>query len=54
MTDTPLTLPLDARDSTLSELEPLELVRGHMPKWLVNATPDAIKALNTAMAQSRD
>lgn len=24
-----------------------------MPKWLVNATPDAIKALNTAMAQSR-
>lgn len=53
MTDTPLTLPLDARDSTLSELEPLELVRGHMPKWLVNATPDAIKALNTAMAQSR-
>ena len=53
MTDTLATLPLDARDSTLSDLQPLELVRGHMPKWLLNAPANTLKALNTAMAQSR-
>lgn len=53
MTDTPATLALDARDATLSDLEPLELVRGHLPKWLVDAPADIIKALDTAMAQSR-
>lgn len=45
--------PLNARESTLSDLEPLELVRSHMPKWLLEATPEVIAALNTAMSQSR-
>lgn len=53
MTETPATLALDARDATLSDLEPLELVRGHLPKWLVDAPAEIIKALDAAMAQSR-
>ncbi len=46
---------LDARDNTLSDLEPAELVLGHMPKWLVStrATPKIIEALNKAMEVSR-
>lgn len=53
MTDFLKRSPLDARDETLSELEPLELVRSHMPKWLLKATPEMIKTLNASMAQSR-
>lgn len=45
--------PLNARDATLSDLEPLELVYSHMPKWLLNAEPGVIDALNASMAQSR-
>ena len=45
--------PLDARQSTLSDLEPLELVHSHMPTWLLDASPDIIAALNGAMAKSR-
>ena len=44
---------LDARQSTLSDLEPLELVRSHMPRWLLDASPAQIDALNASMAQSR-
>lgn len=53
MTDPHLYPPLDARNSTLSDLEPLELVHSHMPKWLLQASPEVITALNDAMAQSR-
>lgn len=49
----PDTLPLDARESTFSDLEPLEMVYSHMPRWLLDAPPDIIQALNGAMAQSR-
>lgn len=45
---------LDSRQSTLSDLEPLELVHSHMPKWLLGASPLHIDALNISMAQSRD
>lgn len=45
--------PLDARDTTLSDLEPLELVHSHMPKWLVGADPQVIADMNVAMARSR-
>ena len=45
--------PLDARDTTLSDLEPLELVRSHMPKWLLGADPQIIAAMNASMASSR-
>jgi hypothetical protein len=44
---------LDARQSTFSDLEPLELVHSHMPRWLLDAPPGIIDALNAAMAQSR-
>ncbi|MFP3514969.1 DUF6543 domain-containing protein [Pseudomonas sp. SIMBA_077] len=44
---------LSARDETLSDLEPLELVRSHMPKWLLKASAEMIQALNASMAQSR-
>ena len=44
---------LNARHSTLSDLEPLELVYSHMPKWLLDAEPGVIDALNASMAQSR-
>lgn len=55
MTHTNKRLLLDARDNTLSDLEPTELVLSHMPKWLVStrATPQIIKALNKAMEVSR-
>lgn len=49
----PQKLPLDARSSTFSDLEPLELAFSHMPKWLVDADPHIITELNEAMAQSR-
>ena len=45
--------PLDARQSTLSDLEPLELVHTHMPRWLLDASPEIITAMNDAMARSR-
>ncbi len=45
--------PLDARDTTLSDLEPLELVHSHMPKWLLGADPQVIAAMNASMASSR-
>lgn len=45
--------PLDARRSTLSDLEPLELAYSHMPGWLLDAPPDTIAALSGSMAQSR-
>lgn len=44
---------LNARDTTLSDLEPLELVHGHMPKWLLGADPQIITALDASMAHSR-
>lgn len=47
------TPPLNARDTTLSDLEPLELVHGHMPKWLLGADPQIITALDASMAHSR-
>ena len=53
MTRTDRYPPLEARQSTLSDLEPLELVQSHMPRWLLDAPPDIIDALNAAMAQSR-
>ncbi|WP_300729811.1 NEL-type E3 ubiquitin ligase domain-containing protein [Pseudomonas sp.] len=53
MTDPHRYPPLDARDSTLSDLEPLELVHSHMPKWLLETSPELITALNESMAQSR-
>lgn len=53
MTDPHRYPPLDARDSTLSDLEPLELVRSHMPKCLLEVSPEIITALNASMAQSR-
>lgn len=46
-------LPLDARESSFSDLEPLELALSHMPKWLLNTHPHIIDALNASMAQSR-
>ena len=45
--------PLDARDTTLSDLEPLELARSHMPRWLMGADPQIIAAMNASMASSR-
>lgn len=47
--------PLDARYTTLSDLEPDELLVGNMPKWLssLRATPEIIQALNRAMDLSR-
>ena len=53
MTLIPSRPPLNARDATLSDLEPLELVYSHMPKWLLDAEPGVIDALNASMAQSR-
>lgn len=53
MTLLPKTPPLDARHTTLSDLEPLELARTHMPKWLLDAPLHIIDALNESMAQSR-
>ena len=53
MTPIPDRPPLNARDATLSDLEPLELAYSHMPKWLLDAEPGVIDALNAAMAQSR-
>lgn len=53
MTSTVYAQRLDSRQSTLSDLEPLELVHSHMPKWLLDASPGHIDALNAAMAQSR-
>lgn len=46
-------LPLDAREATFSDLEPLEMVQSHLPKWLVDADPGVLTALNESMAQSR-
>lgn len=47
--------PLQARYTSLSDLEPEELVLSHMPKWLVGtlAKPEIIEALNKAMSLSR-
>ena len=53
MTPTVYAQRLDSRQSTLSDLEPLELVHSHMPKWLLEASPGHIDALNASMAQSR-
>lgn len=53
MTPTAYAQRLDARQTTISDLEPLELVHSHMPKWLLGATPQHMDALNTSMAQSR-
>lgn len=53
MTSTSNLPRLDSRQSTLSDLEPLELVHSHMPKWLLDASPRQIDALNASMAQSR-
>lgn len=55
MTDPTKRLPLDARDNTLSDLEPEELMLAHMPKWLLGprATPAVIESLNKAMELSR-
>ena len=49
-------MPLDARYTTLSDLEPEELIVGNMPSWLSGprATPEIIQALNKAMELSRD
>ena len=47
------TPPLNARDTTLSDLGSLELVHGHMPKWLLGADPHTITALDASMAHSR-
>ncbi len=49
-------MPLDARYTTLSDLEPEELIVGNMPSWLSGprATPEIIQALNKAMGLSRD
>ena len=48
-------MPLDARYTTLSDLEPEELLVGNMPSWLggPRATPEIIQALNKAMGLSR-
>lgn len=46
-------LPLDAREASFSDLEPLELALSHIPKWLLNTHPHIIDALNASMAQSR-
>ena len=46
-------LPLDAREATFSDFEPLEMVQSHLPKWLVDADPGILTALNESMAQSR-
>ena len=46
--------PLNARQTSLSDYEPLELVRSHMPKWLLDARPQIIDGLNAAMALSRE
>ena len=40
MTRPPLYPTLDARQSTLSDLEPLELVYSHMPRWRWAPPPD--------------
>ena len=53
MTQIPALPPLGARHSTLSDLDPLELAQSHMPKWLLDAAPDIIQALNGSMARSR-
>ena len=44
-------LPLNARYASRSDLEPLELTRSHMPKWLLGAEPQIIDALSAAMAK---
>ena len=43
-------LPLDAREATFSDLESLEMVQSHLPKWLVDADPGVLTALNESMA----
>ena len=53
MSFAPTQLPLNAREASFSDLEPLELALGHLPKWLVGADPRIIAALNESMAQSR-